>query len=383
MDPLNDPTVMNLPHPVRCDAAMGGAFDTQLFDNLGLSAELKPYLTDDSISTEWLLNHVKGMRLMALTNLFLPAGSNMGTFVLMMNRARLRAWGDPLIRVAPALQTLLAETDLATGLPARFFRCPYPLAYVAFARPNPWRVLNRVSGLHELEGAYVGTYQLPPYHEMHHTGSRDQALGLDPAKPTRLVEIVLIGSPVGKQDALDDASQDLVLFIQDEDECLDTLLARHLAYYQKTDAYNLPGMVPATPREAELARPLVYELAKVLLYLNLPEAEQLRVAARDDLERKLRKYGKLTASRRARLASAYNHILIGPPAMPKPDAAPSGTGAANLAHQGLRPHWRRGHFRRIRYGEKLSESRLGWIQPYLVKKNEAFGVVKPKEYVVR
>jgi len=47
------------------------------------------------------------------------------------------------------------------------------------------------------------------------------------------------------------------------------------------------------------------------------------------------------------------------------------------------PNWRRGHFRRIRYGEQLSESRLGWIRPVLVKAGEAFGAVKAKGYVVR
>ncbi len=49
----------------------------------------------------------------------------------------------------------------------------------------------------------------------------------------------------------------------------------------------------------------------------------------------------------------------------------------------LRPHWRRGHFRRIRFGEQLSESRLGWIRPVLVKANEAFASVKAKPYRLR
>jgi hypothetical protein len=31
----------------------------------------------------------------------------------------------------------------------------------------------------------------------------------------------------------------------------------------------------------------------------------------------------------------------------------------------------------------MSETRLGWIQPYLVNKEDAFGTVKAKEYVVR
>ena len=46
-----------------------------------------------------------------------------------------------------------------------------------------------------------------------------------------------------------------------------------------------------------------------------------------------------------------------------------------------------GHFRRIRYGEGLAESRLGWIQPVLVNAGEltaaGSSAVKTKPYVVR
>lgn len=51
--------------------------------------------------------------------------------------------------------------------------------------------------------------------------------------------------------------------------------------------------------------------------------------------------------------------------------------------RGVRPHWRRGHFRRIRYGEQRSESRFGWIKPVLVNAAEAFGAVRAKPYLVR
>ena len=39
--------------------------------------------------------------------------------------------------------------------------------------------------------------------------------------------------------------------------------------------------------------------------------------------------------------------------------------------------------RRIRYGEQLSESRLGWIKPALVNAAEAFAAVKAKPYLMR
>lgn len=380
MKRMHDPSVMILPHPIRADAAMGGAYDTILFDMLGITRELQPYLNDDGISTEWLINNLPAVNALALAHIGVPASVNMGTFVLMMTRARLRAHGDPILTVTPTLQAQLFETDLVSGLPSRFFRCLYPLAFIAFTRPNELRVPNRVSGLHEFEGAYVGTYLLPPHHEMHDKDSRDKGLCLDPSKPTRLIELTLIGSPVGKNNALDDASQDLVLFIQDEDECLSTLLERHLDYYQRPEAYNTPGMRPANPEEVMMVKPIVLQLAKVLLYLNLAEAEQTRLNHRDDLERKFRKYGKLTEPRKALLEAAYNHILIGPSGKPRSESQGQGVGEPSNR---IRPHWKRGHFKRIRFGERMSESRLGWIQPYLVNKEEAFGVVNKKEYVVR
>lgn len=46
-------------------------------------------------------------------------------------------------------------------------------------------------------------------------------------------------------------------------------------------------------------------------------------------------------------------------------------------------HWRRGYVRTIRYGEKRSKQRLGWIKPVLVNAGHAFETVKTKPYVVR
>ncbi len=349
MERLNDPTVMMLPHPVRVDAAVGQPADTLMFETMGVMSALRPYLTDAHVSTEWILNRVAGMREIAVAHLSLLGDSNMGSFMLTMVRSRLRAHGDPMVQVTPALQTMLAETDLAAELPARFFRSPYPLVFVEFARPNPLRVPNQVSGLHECEGAYVGTYELEAHDQFFCKAERNRALNLDPSQPVRVLEIVIIGSPVGKANALDDASQDLVLAIQDEDECLATLLDRHIAWFNNPVAYAHPSLKPVNPAEVALVKPTVYELAKVLLYMNLPEAEQQRITERGDLEKRLRGLGPQKAAKlKRKLVRAYDRILIGPSTMPgavTPDHLPRG------GERHVRPHWRRGHFRRIRYGE--------------------------------
>ena len=258
MDRLYDPRLLPLPHPVRTDAVLGSDLDARVFQELGLTTELKPYLTDDTLSTEWLINHLPLLHLFAQAHIGLPGSVNLGTFILMMSRARLRAHADPILTVTPTLQALLSETDLIKGLPSRYFRCPFPLAYVAFARPNELRIPNQLSGLHEFEGAYVGTYTLAPHHPIFENDQRQRSLNLDPDLPTRLVELTLVGSPVGKDNCLDDASQDLVLYIQNEDECLSTLLERHLDYYQSKKAYPNPGMRPAKPDEMLMVRPICH-----------------------------------------------------------------------------------------------------------------------------
>ena len=377
MERLNDPSLMPLPHPVRFDAASGTQPDTGLYEHYGIMGTLRPYLTDATASTEWIINHCPGMLDLAMAHFGVMAGQDMGSFILTLTRSRLRAHGDPIIQVTPALQSMLAETDLAEDLPVSLLRGSAPLAFVEFARPNPLRVPNRFTGLHECEGVYIGDYRLPPfYHEILGQSDRVRALGLDTTKPIRAIEIMIIGSPMGKAHALDDASQDLLLLIQDEDESLSAVLDRHIRYYNAPEAYSHPGLTPFSPDEVAMTRPVIFELAKILLYLTLPEAERLEIPERSDLEQRLKKFGKLTAKRRERLASAYDRILIGPRTLPETDA-----GNADENHRRPRPHWRRGHLRRIRYGEGLAESRLGWIRPVLVNATEAFRAVNGKPSV--
>lgn len=382
--PINDSSLMSLIHPVRLDAALNETLDTLMFERFGVMAALRPYLTDEAATTEWIINNVPGMYEIAKAHFGIIGGANMGSFILTVTRTRLRAHGDPILEVTSALQAMLVETDLAAELPATMLRSPYPLAYFAFARPNPLRVTNRTSGLHECEGAYIGTYELPAHHEVLSIPTRNRALNLDPAKPVRVVEVVITGSPRGKSNALDDASQDVVLLIQDEDECLRTVLDRHIAWFNQTGAYGHPSMAPMDPNEVAMTRPVVEQLAKVLLYLHLSDAEKTRVTERSDLEQKLRNLGPKKAARfKRRMSGTYDRIMIGPATFPDPETLGTGTGSSGDGQHSVKAHWRRGHFRTIRYGEKLGKSRLGWIKPVLVNAGQAFGSVKTKGYVVR
>jgi len=373
MNRLHAPAILALPHPVRMDAALGWRSEDMLLEQLGVLDAARPHLTRDSATTEWLINEVPALLNLGLATLGAPGSMNLGVLVLVLARARLRAHGDPIVQVAPALQAQLAATDLEHHLPARFFCCPWPAAYVELARPSDLRIHNRASGLHEVEGAYLGSYRIPPYSRSYHSPERIQRLGLDPARAMRIIELTFTGSPVGKQHALDDASQDLVLFIQNEDEDLDALLARHIAYYVSPAARSHPGFERPSPDEIAQMTAAVSMLAKVLLYLNLPDAEQTRVTERSDLERRLRQVGPKKGARLQRqLLTAYDRIVLGPRDLPAVAATPAAAERGDSARRSPRPHWRRGHFRRVRCGEGLSDSRLGWIRPVLVNAAEAF-----------
>jgi hypothetical protein len=369
---LHDPRVMILPQPIRVDACSGEPHDTAAFQHLGVFERLQPYLRDAGMPTESVANDLPWMRPVTESYLKVLGNHNIGSFILTMNRARLRANGDPILEVTPALQTLLDQTDVEEGLPVRFLHRLDHMIYLRLARGNPLRVPHQLSGLHECEGAYMATYQLPAHHPMLSRAGRVRLLGLDPAKPARVIEIVIIGSPVGKADALDDASQDFMMLIQDEDEPLSQVLERHTTYYNNPSVYSHPGMAPVNPHEVAMVQPVAKELAKILLYLSLPDAERMPVLERTDLERKLRQFGKLNAKRRERLALAYDRTLIGPRVVTDILVESEATDA-NASHT-VRPHWRRGHFRRIPCGAGHTESRIGWIRPTLVKAAEAFSL---------
>ncbi|MBK1618439.1 hypothetical protein CKO42_08315 [Lamprobacter modestohalophilus] len=383
MDLNDDPKIWTLPHPVRMEAAVNGEqVDRQMFEHLGVLAGLEPYLGDAHASTEWIINNVPRMFAVGQTHFGLLGGENMGSFMLTVARTRLRAQGDPILQLSTPLQTMLAQTDLVVGLPCRYFRPPSTLVYIEFSRPNALRVSNQLSGLHECEGAYLGSYELPAGHEVFHNPARNRALGLDPSQPVRAVEIVITGSPIGKSGVLDDASRDTLLLIQYEDECLQTVLERHMAWYNNPAAYANLGMAPVRADDVAMLRPVVELLAKALLYLHLGDAEQVKVNARSELARKRKGLGyKKQARLQRKLAAAYDRIVIGPASFPAP-AEPQNHDSTGEAQRSVKAHWRRGHFRTILYGEKRRKQRLGWIKPVLVNAAQAFEAAKTKPYVV-
>ena len=288
---LYEEDLYHLPHPARVDAVLGQPLDTLLLQDTGLYAALQPWLADARAPSEWLLNTVPGLPALAARYAAAPGATNLGTFLLLLIRARLRAQGNPVAVVSPALQNLLAATSLARALTLDCLRRPSPLLYIAFARPNPWRISNALSGLHECEGAYLGQFTVAPGQPLFAHAARARALGLDPRRPAHVIEIIITGSPLGKRNALDDASRDLVLIYQDAREPLARLLERHFAWYTRATDGDAQGLTPLPAGEVPRLRPILDQLALVLLYLNLGEPATLRAIQGSDLLLALRRLG--------------------------------------------------------------------------------------------
>jgi len=373
----NDKALMLLPHPIRFEAAINSTVESEIFEPLGIMEAMKPYLADKHSPTEWIINKISVVQKKAMAY-FEMAGGSLGSFILMMALSRLRAHGKAIFKITPALQTLLDETDIGADLPASFFRPPYDFIYLEFAQPNLFYVFNKISGNHLCEGAYVASYDIPAYHEIFSIPERNRYLNLDPSKPIRLVELVITGSPVGKQSALDDASKDLILFIQDEDECLQNLLDRHIDFFKSPHGYCRPGVEAFNPNEADSFKAIIFGLAKALLYLNLPESIQEKQADRTDLEKRIALLSNKKSSKLKRqLKKTYDKIIVGSTTF-------QGAGQVYDEKTGtVKPHWRRGHFRRIRFGEGRTEVKINWIQPILVNVSGLTDKVEPKSYTVR
>lgn len=151
----------------------------------------------------------------------------------------------------------------------------------------------------------------------------------------------------------------LTLLFQHEEEPLNAVLNRHIAFFNSPAGRELPGLKNVTPDELARLQPVIGQLAKIPLYLNLDAPDRLEIPARTDLKRKYRRLGpKLSKSRQQKIERAYDYILLGSRLTPLEPAATD--------RRGPRPHWRRGHIQRIRHGEKLGQIRIGWIQPTLV-----------------
>jgi hypothetical protein len=92
--PRDDPALVDLPHPVRVDGAFDQWMEEALFGADFWLAQ-RPYLVDETLSTEWVLNHAPGVYELACKLSNFPATVNFG----LLNSKRINchfSWGNSL-----------------------------------------------------------------------------------------------------------------------------------------------------------------------------------------------------------------------------------------------------------------------------------------------
>ena len=307
--------------------------------------------------------------------------SNLGNFQLNL---MVYSWilnGRPTFQVDDPLAHALLKTDFAKDTPTSFFRSPLPFCYIEFGQDRNLGITisHDLSGDHQLEGCYVNEYtdheyikQMPVSQALSERGIID----LD-SDGLRRVELTFVGSPLGKNSVMDDATRDIAL-VFDDNKSLDIgkVLETHLDIYRNLDA-KIAGVKvdPTNDIFASEIGKLIDYLVTVLLFINSSSAVKNDIdeltpllRSRDNVKNKAKMKKKEKRIRKAR-----QHILISStePVHKLFNASKDGAGKS--------AHWRRGHLRKQPYGEGRSKVKIVFISPTLI----GGGDVNPKGYKVR
>lgn len=314
-----------------------------------------------------------------------PGGTNFGQLLMVMQAMRYAQSAGTIFQTTPYLEEQLQSSDLGLDVPARFLQLPYPSIYVACAHreDSPLKMHHAQSGEHFFEGAYLCQSVFAAEVGVNISQQAMQAFGISPGQQVRCIDLTLIGSPLGKQGPLDDSSWSFHLIIADEDQSLVEIM-RIMNELHMGTARDLSYVMP-TQEDLSSSEAALEHLAKVLLYMSLPEARQRPVREGSHASAQLARLGpKKRAKAERRAATAYDRVVIGSVAAERLEQADQATEDA-AARAIVAVHPRRGHFRRQHHGPRNSLVKLIWLRPTLV---HAAGAVRrsdvaAKPYVVR
>lgn len=243
------------------------------------------------------------------------------------------------------LERRLEETDIGGEIPCSYFRLPYSRMYLEFGetRSSSLQIWNAASGQHIAEGVYLEEY-------------RREVDG----KPLRSIFMFFVGSPVGKSTFLDDATFSLYMHIENENQSLSEAVEQ-VYRFADSSPNNFDGI---NNIQRQQGRDLTAHVAKILLYLNSSSARIQQIKEASEIKERL---GRVKGGKRAKLerqaAHAYDRILVGPE---KFNGESDGY-YVDAQGRTVKPHYRRGFFRNQRHGVGLSETKLMWIEPTLVR----------------
>ena len=254
-----------------------------------------------------------------------------------------------VIEATPALETLLANSDVDLSLPMSMIVPPYRAQYLRFGdtATRYLKVPNPQSPDHVFEGAFCFLTR--------------HALSGEPGEKCWTLELLFVtkrqGCYGGQVSLLGETDRD--------DVTVGEWLNRVLSSFTEAPGSEFHRSMHAA----------VSYVVRVFLYMALKQA---RVLPHRDYDEAQRRAAGLGERKRAKLlqraADLYNGILVGPEALPATVAA-GGTGS------GVVPHWRRGHFRMQHFGVGNQQRKLIFVAPVLIHAELLQGQVpEPKPY---
>lgn len=346
----NDPAVMRLAHPLRCPAVELHIVDMfkevlgpVTWANMEKAFRQEGRLTGDIVGE--LQSHPENHKLkyMVQATSRMGGGTEVGNSYAILIYLRHVISPQPYFVIDDSLVELLEHTDIADDVPISTMALPYKRFFVEFGKSRTCKLVlpNIETGDHVLEGCYVEQGS----HHDHGPG----------------IFVLFTGSPLGKENAMDDATHSLFLPMSQPDMPVREVLER---MHKSGTELSLEAGLRPTP--AEFVNPTFENLmflTKVLLYISLPEARKEIHKDRSDWLKSVSNLKstakKAKAEKRGR--GLVDHILVCAPP-PRVEDAASGESTGRT----VKSHWRRGHYRMQPYGPQNALRKLKFLQPMLI-----------------
>jgi hypothetical protein len=295
---------------------------------------------------------------------YADGGTGHGNAHAMMTLLRQISNPAPYFRFEDDLVGLLKRTDISDDVPVSMLQLPFDRIYLELGTDRSRIdvvIPNIKTGNHPLEGAYL---------ELGET----EMLG-------KCLYITLTGSPVGREDPLDDCTYGIALRMGDPDLSLKDAIPE--AFERQLAHAASHGLTVASMADLEPLKDCCRLIAKAVLYLGLPEARRTLHPERTEWNRShsgLKSRAKVAKAQR-RGALLVDHVLVSAPPLPDRDES----GHCEPSGRTVRAHWRRGHYRMQAHGPHHSLRKLILLRPMLVNAEEAARSddVRPSNYVVR
>jgi hypothetical protein len=242
-----------------------------------------------------------------------------------------------VIEATPALESLLANSDVDLTMPMSMVAPPYAAQYLHFGELAMRHLTPPASSMpgHVFDGAFC------------FFGPRADAPG------RWRLELILISKRGDRYSGQ--------VTLAGETDRGDTSLGQWMEWVLGA----ADGRLDDDCREAMHA--VVSYVVKLFLYMGLKNARRVERNDRDDALKRAKGLGERKRDRLLkRTASLYNAIVVGPETLPA-QATSCGGGSA------VAPHWRRGHFRMQPCGPGWQERKLIFVAPVLINADQLLG----------